>query len=305
MIRRFAKCRPAQRCPTLTSRGVRTEIDCLRQFVQRPFFFALLDQSACFRDQSRIFRIGGPFIAGARPVQENATAGMSQVALNYMLAEFWLAMEKVSLESRLSHVRDQALSLPHRAVAAVSALGIGSRGDISRGTGGLEALLTMLRELEAPEELVVATGIAAARTREKITAMVPLIWLAARQSENRVCDCSVPHLVKADDVPLYALDKHTRSGREAIWRFACENDSVRDCLAGFVALRPASQITRPGRLASGSSLVQRSFTLLLCLIDLKAEQKERDDRVVTYASRPIGARHRTPRFVVPTSDKIT
>ena len=45
-------------------------------------------------------------------------------------------------------------------------------------------------------------------------------------------------LVKADDVPLYALDKHTRLGREAIWRFACENDSVRACLARFV---PASQ----------------------------------------------------------------
>ena len=51
--------------------------------------------------------------------------------------------------------------------------------------------------------------------------------------------------------------------------------------------------------------MQRSFTLLLCLIDFKAEQKERDDRVVTCASRQIGARHRIPRFVVPTSDKIT
>jgi len=40
-----------------------------------------------------------------------------------MLAEFWLAMEKASLESRLSRVRDQALSLLQRAVAAVSALG--------------------------------------------------------------------------------------------------------------------------------------------------------------------------------------
>jgi hypothetical protein len=30
------------------------------------------------------------------------------------------------------------------------------------------------------------------------------------------------------------LDKHTRLGREAIWRFACENDSVRACLARFV-----------------------------------------------------------------------
>jgi hypothetical protein len=116
---------------------------------------------------------------------------------------------------------------------ALSALGIGSRGDISR-TGGLEALLTAFHELEVPDELVAATGIAAARTREPITAMVPLIWLAARNSENRVCDCAVPPLVKADDVPLYALDKHTRLGREAIWRFAYENDSVRTCLARFV-----------------------------------------------------------------------
>jgi hypothetical protein len=52
-----------------------------------------------------------------------------------ILADFWRAMEKVSLETRLFHVGDQALGLPKRAVAALSALGIGSRGDISR-TGG-------------------------------------------------------------------------------------------------------------------------------------------------------------------------
>ena len=155
-----------------------------------------------------------------------------------MLTNFWRAMEKASLEARLSHVGDQALSLPQRAVAALSALGIGSCGHISRDTGGLEALLATFRELEVPEELVAATGIAAARTREKIMAMVPLIWLAARKSENRVCDRVVPHLVKAGGVPLYALDKHTRLGREAIWRFACENNSVRACLERFV---PASQ----------------------------------------------------------------
>jgi hypothetical protein len=155
-----------------------------------------------------------------------------------ILADFWRAMGKVSLESKLSHVRDQASGLPRRAVAALSALGIGLRGYISRGSGGLEALLTAFRELEVPEELVAATGIAAARTREKITTMVPLIWLAAQKNENRIGDCAVPHLVEAEDVPLYALDKHTRLGREAIWRFACENDSVRTCLARFV---PPSQ----------------------------------------------------------------
>jgi hypothetical protein len=155
-----------------------------------------------------------------------------------VIAAFWRAMEEVSLDSRLAHVRDHVLGLPQRAVAALSALGIGSRGDISRGTGGLEALLNTFRELEVPEELVTATGIAAARTREPITAMVPLIWLAARNSENQVRDCAVPPPVKADDVPLYALDKHTRLGREAIWRFACENDTVRACVARFV---PATQ----------------------------------------------------------------
>jgi hypothetical protein len=135
-------------------------------------------------------------------------------------------------------VHDQALGLPERAIAALSAPGIGSRGEISRGTGGLDALLAVFRELGVPEELVAATGIAAARTREPITVMVPLIGLVAARSKKRVCDCPIPPLVEAGGVPLYALDKHTRLGREAIWRFACESDSVRACLARFV---PASQ----------------------------------------------------------------
>jgi hypothetical protein len=151
-----------------------------------------------------------------------------------ILADFWRAMENASLESKISRVRDQASDLPRRAVAALSALGIGWRGSISRGTGGLEAVLTAFRDLEVPEELLAATGIAAARTRERITTMVPLIWLAAQRSENRIGDCAVPHLVEAENVPLYALDKHTRLGREAIWRFACENDAVRTCLVRFV-----------------------------------------------------------------------
>jgi hypothetical protein len=176
------------------------------------------------------------YLAGllAEAPKDRSTDYLSDAKDHPRLASFWRAMETTSLELRLSHVRDQALGFPQRAVAALSALGIGSRGDILGGTGGLEALLTTFRELEVPEELVAATGIAAARTREKITAMVPLIWLAARKSENRVRDCVVPYLVKADDVPLYALDKHTRLGREAIWRFARENDTVRACLARFV-----------------------------------------------------------------------
>jgi hypothetical protein len=154
------------------------------------------------------------------------------------LASFGQAVTNADLETKLSGMADQSLTLPQQAVAAISATGLGPRGEISRGTGGLDALLAVFRELGVPEELVAATGIAAARTREPITVMVPLIWLAARNSKKVVCDRSIPPLVRVGDVPLYALDKHTRVGRDAIWRFACENHFVRACLARFV---PASR----------------------------------------------------------------
>jgi hypothetical protein len=75
-------------------------------------------------------------------------------------------------------------------------------------------------------------------------------------------------------------------------------------LAGWTKARtfPACQPDCPNA-AVRAFLMQLSFTLLLCLIDLKTEQQERDDRVVMHASRPMGARHRTPRFVVSVSDK--
>jgi len=58
---------------------------------------------------------------------------------------------------------------------------------------------------------------------------------------------------------------------------------------------PARQLDLPEPAATPeTALVQLSSALLLCLIDLKAEQKERDDRVLAQLSRPIGARHRSP-----------
>ena len=141
-------------------------------------------------------------------------------------------MASASMAALLSCVRDRALDLPCQAIAAWFASGI---GDGALHKGALGELLAVFRDLGVPEDLVVATGIAATRTREPITVMVPLIWLAAHKSMRRgVCDCPVPPLVMAGAVPLYALDEHTRLGREAIWRLACENDAVRTCLERFV-----------------------------------------------------------------------
>jgi hypothetical protein len=162
-----------------------------------------------------------------------------------VLASFALAMAKASIAARLSNVRDKALDLPHRAVAAWYASGI---GDGSAHKGDLGELLAVFRDSEVPEDLVVATGVAAWRTREPIAVMVPLIWLGAGTSRHRsVWDCPVPPLATAGDVPLYALDMHTRLGREAIWRFAFENDGVRACLERFV---PASRRRRAANVAA-------------------------------------------------------
>jgi hypothetical protein len=175
-------------------------------------------------------------LAGALAVatKDRSADYLCQAKDHPALADFVQAMGNASLEARLSTVRDKVLDLPQRAAAALSVLSTGSRGEISRTTNGLDELLVAFRELGVPQELLVATGMAAAKTREAITVMVPLIWLAANNSQGGVCDCSVPPLVKAGEIPLYALDKHTRFGREAIWRFACENQSVRSCLARFV-----------------------------------------------------------------------
>ena len=48
-----------------------------------------------------------------------------------------------------------------------------------------------------------------------------------------VCDVHTATVV-IDGVPLYALHKHTRSGREAIRRFAQANHAVKACLEEHV-----------------------------------------------------------------------
>jgi hypothetical protein len=86
-----------------------------------------------------------------------------------------------------------------------------------------------------PDELVAATGIAAQKTREPITLVVPLVWLAAtRHGHPTITESEVPVAKIVDGVPMYSLDKHTRLGREAIRRFASENEEVRETLTRCV-----------------------------------------------------------------------
>jgi hypothetical protein len=131
----------------------------------------------------------------------------------------------VSLTDHLDTVLDQKGSLTERALAASCASGVGWNGE-KRENRDLAAVLETFHSLGVPDELVTATGIAAQKTREPITLMVPLVWLAAnRDSYPTITESEVPVAKIVDEVPMYSLDKHTRLGREAIRRFASENDA--------------------------------------------------------------------------------
>jgi len=82
------------------------------------------------------------------------------------------------IADNLAAVADKSNSLTHRALAAWCVSGIGWAREKQPSTD-LAALLRSFRQLGVPEELVAATGIAATRSGEPITLMVPLIWLVA------------------------------------------------------------------------------------------------------------------------------
>jgi hypothetical protein len=190
---------------------------------------------ACGDDLRVVLHLAGILAAAPKDRSADHLTGAKD---HPALAEYARATAIAPVVAALSSVCDTTLDLPHRAVAARFASGI---GDGSAHKGDLGELLTIFRDSGVPEDLVAATHIAAGRTREPITVMVPLIWLAASTGQQSVCGCAVPPLARANDVPLYALDMHTRLGREAIWRLACENEGVRNCLERFV---PASQRRR-------------------------------------------------------------
>jgi hypothetical protein len=90
----------------------------------------------------------------------------------------------------------------------------------------LAALMRTYGELGVPERLLEAVAVAIRRAREPFALLLPLLWLAAAGSETGLADSPLAPSGLINGVPLYALDKHTRLGRQAIGRFAQENAEI-------------------------------------------------------------------------------
>jgi hypothetical protein len=141
----------------------------------------------------------------------------------------------MSIAYRLDLVASASRTLPERAIAAWYASGV-EWGDERRiGRGDLDALMRVFIQLGVPDDLIAATRIAAARTKEPIVMMAPLLWLAASVAgDASVVECVIAPSPLIGDIPAYALDKHTAIGKTAIHRLARENQYVRDLLATYV-----------------------------------------------------------------------
>jgi hypothetical protein len=141
----------------------------------------------------------------------------------------------LSVARRLDLVADADRPLHLRTIAAWYSSGVEWNDEKRVGKGDMNGLTHVFRSLGVSSELAIATQLAATRTREPITIMVPLIWLeVAKEGPPAVLDCHLPPSPILNGVPLYAFDKHTALGKAAIHRFARENDAVRETLAEHV-----------------------------------------------------------------------
>jgi hypothetical protein len=146
-----------------------------------------------------------------------------------------LLVSASSIADNLTVVADNSKSLMHRALAAWCVSGMDWKREKGPGTD-LPGLLDAYQSLGVPEELVAATGTAVSKTHEPITLMVPLIWLAAYDCRApAVCTAPAPSSPVLDGIPMYALDKHTRIGLEAIRNLVKFNHEIRCLLERYVA----------------------------------------------------------------------
>jgi len=159
-----------------------------------------------------------------------------------------LLVSASSIADNLTVVADNSKSLMHRALAAWCVSGIGWEREKVPGSN-LPALLDAFSQLGVPDDLVAVTGTAVMKSREPITLMVPLIWLTANESQvPTVLEAAVPGTLVLDGIPMYALDKHTRIGQEAIRSLAKYNSAIANFWKG--TLPPLSGIKLPTWLLS-------------------------------------------------------
>jgi hypothetical protein len=168
---------------------------------------------------------------------KDRSADLLMLAVRYhaSLREMRETCGRVKLDRRLQLIADASASLLDRAVAAWFSSGLDFRYEHIVGPGSLPGLAEAYRALGVSQELAEAALMAARRTREPFTILVPLVRLEIERSG--VCtvrNVPTPDSPVVDGLPLCAIDEHTRPGKQAINRLVAEDTGLQACLQCFV-----------------------------------------------------------------------
>ncbi|MEF2558675.1 hypothetical protein VQ044_20885 [Aurantimonas sp. C2-5-R2] len=142
----------------------------------------------------------------------------------------------LSARDRITVATDADAPFELRATASWFASGVEAGTEKRIGGGDLTGLMAAYINAGLPEATGLAIQAAARATREPIVLMLPPLLQELRRSRSEPTSRSVPvpPTLFVNGVPTYALDKHTRAGRQAIVTFARENQDVRSALERHV-----------------------------------------------------------------------
>ncbi|HDZ73348.1 MAG TPA: hypothetical protein ENH55_11370 [Aurantimonas coralicida] len=146
------------------------------------------------------------------------------------------AVGALSIRDRITVATDADAPLGLRATASWFASGVEAGTEKRIGGGDLPGLMTAYVDAGLPQATAWAVEAAAKATHEPIVLMLPPLLQELRRGLRGPTSRSVPvpPTLFVDGVPTYALDKHTRAGRQAIMNFARENQDVRSVLQRYV-----------------------------------------------------------------------
>jgi hypothetical protein len=162
------------------------------------------------------------------------------------------------LSRRIDIAADASADFHRRAVAAWYASGVEWGYESRVGKGDLLALLSAYQSLGVPHSWLQAVQLAAKRTREPLTVMLPLLWLQLPRTGGEIIRCALPATRRVSGLPSYGLDKHSRAGKAALRSFATENSEVRQTVERWVPKRNARAAVEWGAFyADAVSLAKR------------------------------------------------
>ncbi|OAN49411.1 hypothetical protein A6A04_19485 [Paramagnetospirillum marisnigri] len=172
----------------------------------------------------------------ASAIKDRGAEGLSCAAIKHpALGPLRHLLATLAIPHVLGMVRDSSLPLVERAVAAWNASGVDSWPNRRVGPGDLSALLRIYQSLGVKEEILGGVATAIRRVREPMFVIFPLLVLA--MDKGHIVDNPPQPMPMIGDLPLCALDKFTRIGKEAIARFATTTPSIMAALNDLLPYR--------------------------------------------------------------------